>query len=116
MYLQQAGGAGAELVGRDVPLMEDRYPEPGMFGPLPASGFFVRQARNLEMSNVEIATAAADPRPAFWLQDVAGADFFRLKVPRDADAFALDRVSSFRSFGSQFLKDARYDDPVSKKL
>jgi hypothetical protein len=37
-----------------------------MFGDLPASGFFARHIRNLEMSNVEIATRAADHRPAFW--------------------------------------------------
>ena len=48
-----------------------------MFGELPATGFFIRHVRNVELSNVEIQTAKPDARPAFWLQDVTGADFFR---------------------------------------
>ncbi len=38
---------------------EKEYPEPTMFGALPATGFFIRHVRNIEMSNVEIATLAA---------------------------------------------------------
>jgi hypothetical protein len=85
---------------------EKAYPDPAMFGELPATGFFVRHVRNLEMSNVEIATRAADARPAFWLHDVEGADFFRLRAPRGgAPAFHLREVKDFRSFGSQHLAD-----------
>lgn len=115
-HFHQRGGAPAEWLTREVPPLEDAYPEPGMFGPLPASGLFVRHARNLEVSNVEIAVAATDPRPAFWLQDVAGADFFRLRTPPGGNNFKLDRVSDFRSFGSQRLSDARYQESVSTNL
>ena len=52
-----------------------------MFGELPASGMFVRNVRNLEVSNVEIATQRPDARPAFWLENVDGADFSGLKRP-----------------------------------
>jgi hypothetical protein len=79
-----------------------------MFGELPASGFFIRHARNIEMSNVEISTASADARAAIWLQDVAGADFFRMRFPAGT-AYALDRVSKFRSFGCGALRDASFD-------
>src|SRR5262249_39867690 len=60
VWLPQHGGGDAELARRQPPTNEDRYPDPGMFGPLPASGFFIRQARNIEMNNVEIALAAPD--------------------------------------------------------
>jgi hypothetical protein len=38
-----------------------------MFGPMPASGFFLRHMRNVEMSHVEIANTTPDARPAFYL-------------------------------------------------
>ena len=62
-------------------------------------------ARNVEMSQVEVAVEAADPRAAFWLRDVEGADFFRLRVPSGAPAFQLRNVSGFRSFGSRDIAD-----------
>ena len=110
VYLHQVGGAGAEMVALDPPEKEASYPDPGMFGPLPATGFFLRHIRNLEMSNVEIATQSPDLRPAFWLKEVEGADFFRIRVPRNASgdpvaAFDLRGVTDFRHFGSQFLPD-----------
>jgi hypothetical protein len=70
-----------------------------MFGDLPATGFFIRNARGIEMSNVEIAVDQPDPRPAFWLQDVDGADFFRARTP-PGPMFELNRVSDFRSFAA----------------
>lgn len=99
------------------PEREKEYPEPTMFGALPATGFFVRHVRNLEMSNVEIATRDADHRPAFALIDVDGADFFRVRVPRQSTgaAFSLKQVANFRTFGSQFLSDwnaAKVDEKV----
>ena len=84
-----------------------------MFGALPATGFFIRHARNIEMSNVEIVTEAADARPAFWLNDVVEADFFRLRLPK-GPSFHLDQVSAFRSFGSRWIEDRRFDETVSQ--
>lgn len=43
----------------------DTYPEPTMFGALPATGLFVRHAKNVEVSNLEIATVQPDARPPF---------------------------------------------------
>jgi hypothetical protein len=84
-----------------------------MFGELPASGFFIRHARNVEMSNVEIQTASADARPALWLQDVAGADFFRMSLP-PGRAYSLDRVAKFRSFGCRSMPDVSFDNEQSR--
>ena len=90
-----------------------------MFGPLPATGFFLRHIRNLQMSNVEIATETPDARPAFWLKAVEGADFFRVRVPRpsgSAPAFDLHDVKDFRVFGSQFVPDTSAAQIDSRKL
>jgi polygalacturonase len=114
LLLYQQGGGTHELAQRQPPEEAASYPEPTMFGELPASGFFIRHARNIAMSNVAIATSSADARPAFWLQDVAGADFFRMRLPAGA-AYALDRVTQFRSFGCNSLGDVRLDEVRSPR-
>lgn len=108
VYLEQRGGGSVALAKTVPPLKEDQYPEPGMFGDLPATGFFVRDARNIEMTNVEVATILPDARPAFWLANVEEADFFRLRLPK-GDSFALNHVENFRTFGSRWLPDHRID-------
>ena len=66
----------------EPPENETAYPEPGMFGPMPAHGFYVRHARNVEFDKVEIAYLADDARPAFVLDDVEGVDFSRIEIQR----------------------------------
>lgn len=108
LYLHTMGGGTAEMAGLDPEEKAAAYPDPQMFGPLPASGFFLRHVRNLEMTNVELATAAPDARPAFWMRDVDGLDIFRLKLPKGAAAgaqFRMDNVSEFRLFGSRGIAD-----------
>jgi len=112
VYLHQVGGCDAAMASLQPPEREKEYPEPNMFGALPATGFFLRHVKNLEMSNVEIAAREPDLRPAFSLLDVHGADFFRVRVPRpsSAPAFSLRQVSAFRSFGSQFVPDKSFPE------
>ena len=111
VFFHQLGGADSELAKRQPPELEKAYPEPTMFGDLPATGLFLRHVRNLEVSNFEVMAEAADARPAFWLMDVDGADFFRVKVPKKSTgpAFHLQNVTDFRAFGSKYLKDAQLD-------
>jgi len=94
VYLHQAGGLSQTLLHYFPTPAEDAYPEPGMFGPLPATGFWARNARNLQLSNVEIATAYSDNRPAIWLEDVQGADVFNLRAPKSAIGEAAPRLTS----------------------
>ncbi|HSU19118.1 MAG TPA: hypothetical protein VLI45_05175, partial [Acidobacteriaceae bacterium] len=65
----------------------------------------IRNGKNLEFSNVEIATARPDARAAFWAKDVDGLDVFRLRLSANASAYNLHNVQEFRSFGSQKLPD-----------
>ncbi len=111
VYLHQVGGGSDESAKLDPPEKADQYPEPTMFGDLPATGLFVRHARNIEISNLEIATETPDARPAFWLNDVDGADFFRLRMPGRAGSgqFRLKNVREFRVFGCQHYPDNKLD-------
>jgi len=96
LYFHHDGQGTAAMAALEPEEKETTYPSSGMFGPLPAHGFFIRHARNLEFSNIEIACEQPDARPAFWLQDVEGADFFRIKTPR---------VGSPRVFDLRAVKD-----------
>ncbi|HKQ81995.1 MAG TPA: glycoside hydrolase family 28 protein [Steroidobacteraceae bacterium] len=88
-----------------VPEIEDAYPELLRFGPTPSNGFFIRHLKHLEMSHVEIAPSAPDPRPAFWLEDVERADFFAITAPPQPN-FSLHNVRDFRLLWSRAAKDA----------
>jgi len=106
IYIETVGGATAEAAQIQPPELESKYPEPSMFGPMPASGFFLRHVRNVEMSHVEIANATPDARPAFYLADVTRADFFAVTAPRNADgAFALHDVKDLRIGWSRAAAD-----------
>jgi polygalacturonase len=87
-----------------VPEQEAGYPELSSFGATPSNGFFIRHLKNLEMSHVEVAPASADPRPAFWLEDVHRADFFAITAPPQPN-FALHNVSDLRILWSRAAKD-----------
>jgi polygalacturonase len=117
VYLQQLGGGTREMGSLQPPEKENQYPEPTMFGTMPASGFFIRHGRNLEFSNIEIATEKEDQRPVFWLNDIKGVDVFRVKAPQNvASVFLLNDVENFRVFGSRGLKDATLDKVNHQEL
>jgi polygalacturonase len=116
VYLEHVGG-GTAAMASIVPVEQIKiYPDPKNFGPLPASGFYVRHAKNIEFSNVELAWSQPDARPAFWMQDVDGVDIFRFKLPRGnmGPTFVLREVSDFNLSTSHRLKDI-YLDKVSEK-
>ncbi len=107
VVFEQAGGGDAALAANEPEEKIDAYPEPEMFGALPATGLFARHVKNLEISNFAVEVRAADARPAFWLRDVVKADLFRVRVPEGAPAFALRNCTEFRSFGSARLEDVK---------
>ncbi len=117
IYIETVGGAGPEAAKIEPPENENKYPEPRMFGPMPAYGFFLRHVRNIEMSHVEIATGAADARPAFHLVDIERADFFAVTTPRGANgAFALHGVKDLRIGWSRAAQDANLSTVENRNL
>ena len=63
-----------------VPLREHGYPEPSMFGLLPASGIYARNVRDLRVREVHISFLQPDSRPKVVLQNVDGAQFDRVMI------------------------------------
>ena len=117
VYFHQLGGGTKDMAELQPPEKENEYPEPTMFGTLPANGFFLRHIKNLEMSNIEVATEQPDLRAAFWLHDVNGADLFRVKTPiGSSHNFFLNDVREFRVFGSRGVKDTYLESSGQQKL
>jgi polygalacturonase len=104
IYVETVGGGSADAAANAPPEFENKYPDPGMFGTTPAYGFFLRHVRNIEMSHVEVATAAPDARPAFYLTEVERADFFAITAPPQG-AFALHGVKDLRIGWSRAAAD-----------
>jgi hypothetical protein len=74
------GGAKAEQADVVPQEQETGYPEPGSLGKMPANGFFVRHAKNVEFHDVDLSTLADDGRPPFVLDDVDGVDLTMVKA------------------------------------
>ncbi|PTN05296.1 glycoside hydrolase family 28 protein [Mangrovibacterium marinum] len=53
-----------------VPEQVEKYPEFSMLGELPAWGFYVRHAREIQFKNINLKLEAPDYRPAFVFDDV----------------------------------------------
>jgi polygalacturonase len=89
------------------PEQEKAYPEPSMFGLLPAYGFFVRHARNVSLENVEVSYTREDKRSPVVLQDVAGIAFARFKAERAGGVplFVLKNVTGFTATNNAGFAD-----------
>jgi polygalacturonase len=88
---------------------ENIYPEPTMFGTLPAYGMYVRHARGVSMDHIDFSLMRNDTRPPFMLYDVAGAQFEHVKVQVAAgvSAFVLNQVTDFSTEKVDGIADTR---------
>lgn len=67
--LYYKGGLSPKDASNPVPEAEKEYPEPWMFGIVPARGFYVRHARNVVFDNVNFYYEKPDSRPLFVTDD-----------------------------------------------
>jgi polygalacturonase len=112
------GGGTKEQAALDPPEKEDTYPEPNMFGELPAYGFFVRHVKGLRLNDVEVTYLADDARPAFILNDVKSVDFYHLRAQHGANVptFLLNDVEEFSLQNSRPLADTWLEKVKQGKL
>lgn len=112
------GGGTKEQAALDPPEKEDTYPEPTMFGELPAYGFFIRHVKGLRMNDVQVSYLNEDARPAFWMNQVKDVEFYRLRAPRGANmgTFVLRNVEDFVLQQSWPLPDTRIERTDAKRF
>jgi len=89
-----------------------------MFGTMPSHAFYVRHVKGIQFDNIEIITDKDDQRPAFVLQDVTDAEFFRIKTPHVADVpvFALHNVDEVDVSKCHGVADTRIEKVAEKTL
>lgn len=95
-----------------VPLREKAYPEPSMFGLLPASAVYARHVKNLTMRNVTVNFTQPDTRPRVVLDHVSQATLDHLNVePADLKpCFVLQSVQRFEITRSSGLPETRLEN------
>lgn len=97
---------------------ESNYPEPSMFGDIPAYGFFIRHADGVRLSNIEIGYAKEELRPAVVVHNVSGANFFNFDAQRSkgASLFQLQSVIDFNASHCKGVKDTKLERVERIKL
>jgi hypothetical protein len=101
-----------------TPEREKEYPEPSMFGMLPAYGFFIRHAAGIEMSDVNVGFMKEDRRPAFVLEHVKGIDFRYVKAQKASGvpAFVLMNVERLSIDHCAPTPDTQIDKVARKEM
>jgi polygalacturonase len=112
------GGGTKEQAALEVPQIEKIYPEPDRFGITPSYGFYIRNVKDIKLSDVEVSYINEDQRPAFVLDHVDGADFQHIRAQKvdGASTFVLKDVKNFNVYNSGAVPNTKWADAANKKL
>jgi polygalacturonase len=112
-------GGGTKLQAALEPAeKEDQYPEPSMFGDLPAYGFFIRHIKGITLEDVEIGYLKEDLRPAFLLDNVREAGFYHIKAQHapEVPVFVFKKVEGFTAHQIGTVPDTKLESIIQKKF
>ena len=76
IHIYYKGGYSEEDGKRTPPEQEKVYPEPWMFGTIPAKGFYIRHAKNITFDGVRFHFAQPDGRPLFVTDDAENIEYY----------------------------------------
>ncbi len=107
------GGTAAEGARREVPDLEQAYPECFIFGVLPAYGFYAHHAQDLTLHNVRFRLASEDLRPAIVCDDVQHLTVNGFQADGHPQAESLIRLQNTRA---ALLTAVRVPDPLGTFL
>ena len=112
------GGGTKEQAALQPPERENDYPEPAMFGVLPAYAFFIRHVNGLEMNGVSVSYLKDDVRAPFILMDAKSVDLRNIKAQHapDVPSFILNNVDDFSLQQSWPLTDMRLMKAVNRRF
>ena len=102
----------------ETPEREKEYPEPSMFGILPAYGFFIRHATGIQLTDVDVSYIKEDRRPAFVLDSVDGITLENCKAqkPEGAATLVMRNAKSVEAHHCAGLPDFRTDTAARKEM
>jgi polygalacturonase len=112
------GGGTREQAELRPPERENNYPEPSMFGEIPAYGFFIRHVNGIDLNNVEVGYLKEDLRPAFVINDSSRLDFFHVRAQQATvgSMFDLRNVTDFRAHQCSDVPDTSLERVDQKRL
>ena len=108
--IQFKGGAKKLTDPWSVEEKPEHYPESTMFGKLPAYGFFIRHARNVHLTDIEISFEEEDERSAVICDDVEGLDLIDVRGEGSVSGAPLFQ---FRNVKSAFISSSRALNPIN---
>lgn len=91
------GGTKADAARRELPELEDQYPEYFMWGVLPAYGLYARHVKGLALEGVRFDLARPDLRPAVVCDDAEDVEISGLRAQANREAESLIRLRSARN-------------------
>ena len=112
-------GGGTKKQAALNPLEEENaYPEPRMFGEMPAYGFFIRHVKRIELNDVEVHYLNEDLRPPFILRDVIEAEFNHVKAQHASGipTLVLRNVEGFTVRDSPWAPDVKLESAKEKQF
>lgn len=94
----------------NVPELPATYPEPSIFGILPAYGMYIRHAKNLSINNIATHYIIQDDRHAVVLDDVSNIAITNAKfdIAEDVSEIVLVTNNYKRHTGYEYLKNEEY--------
>jgi polygalacturonase len=103
------GGGTRDQAAITVPEKEKAYPDPQMYGVLPASGFFIRHTKNLKLNDIELHFINDDYRPALIFDDVHGAELTNIRVTtiKPIPSFVFRNSTNIQNINCTGLSDKR---------
>ncbi len=89
IHIHTEGGGTRDHAERELPDVDEAYPEPSMFGITNCHGFLLRHVRGITFDHVSVVTEKPDLRPPLHLQDVRDARFHHLRTTPAEDSPVL---------------------------
>ena len=116
--IEYLGGGTRAEAALEPPENVRSYPEPSMFGPIPAYGLYARHVRNLSVRDITVGFAAPDERPPVVLDDATDVSVEGLAAQRapGAPLFVLRGVRDFTARGCAGLPDTRRESAARETL
>jgi polygalacturonase len=117
-FFFRASGGVPPRAAYETPEREKEYPEPSMFGILPAYGLFIRHATGIELNDVSLSYLKEDRRPPFVLESVDGIALDNCKAQKASGVPALVMMNAkgVEAHHSAGLADFRADNVARKEM
>ena len=118
VYIQQhRGGAAQDTLAIRPSEFENKYPDPGMFGPYALAGFLpAPHPQSRDEPRRDRSPLHPDPRPSFFLERCQPRRLHRRHRAHGQPAFHLNKVTDLRILMSRAAKDTQLATADDKTL